>query len=90
MALGSDHGGSGTCPIASEGPRAPGDHHSVGQQRYGYEALWPRTCSADYSEVETGQQTSCLLGRFRDFDRMNTNSWMHPDDRPCIHLSDQY
>jgi hypothetical protein len=45
------------------------------QQRYGHEALWSRICSADYSEVEAGRQTSCRLGRFRDFDHMNTNSW---------------
>jgi hypothetical protein len=44
-------------------------------QRYGYEALWSRISSADYSEVEAGLPTSCRLGRFRDFDRMNTTSW---------------
>jgi hypothetical protein len=45
------------------------------QQRYGYEALWPRIYSADYARSRSGQQTSCRIDRFRDLDLVDANRW---------------
>lgn len=41
-------------------------------QRYGYEALWSRISSADYSEVAAGQLPPRQVPRL---DHMNTNNW---------------
>jgi antitoxin Phd len=51
MTLGSDHGGSSTCPIASEGPCAPGHHH--------IRSLWPgATAKTKRRAVRSGLERS--------------------------------